>query len=227
MEKITGFARPETAISETAARLSFATAAAFVVLLALLHLIKPELDPSWHFISEYALGGSGWIMVVAFFSFALSFIALFIAVRSQIWTAAGRIGLALLLVSAAGLILAGIFPTDPITAGPGEMTTTGSLHNLGGTLGIAMPFAAVLVSWGLARNPAWASARRALVLTAGLALVGFFAAFLSLGFMLSQSGGTFGPGVLVGWPNRLEMLAYSLWLLVTAGSAARLSREGA
>lgn len=45
-----------------AARLSFAAAATFVVLLAALHLIKPELDPSWGFISEYAIGDNGWIM---------------------------------------------------------------------------------------------------------------------------------------------------------------------
>jgi hypothetical protein len=59
-------ARPATAISRTAALTSFAGAAAFVVLLAVLHLIKPGLDPSWRFISEYAIGDYGWMMVLAF-----------------------------------------------------------------------------------------------------------------------------------------------------------------
>ena len=40
-------AKPETAISVSAARQSFAGAATFVVLLAALHFIKPQLDPSW------------------------------------------------------------------------------------------------------------------------------------------------------------------------------------
>jgi hypothetical protein len=40
-----------TAVSRTAALLSFAGAAAFVVLVAALHFLEPELDPSWHFIS--------------------------------------------------------------------------------------------------------------------------------------------------------------------------------
>jgi hypothetical protein len=39
-------ARPVTAVSRTAALLSFAGAATFLVLLAALHFIKPELDPS-------------------------------------------------------------------------------------------------------------------------------------------------------------------------------------
>src|SRR5918995_6739528 len=131
--------RPVTAISPTAARLSFAGAATFAVLLAALHFIKPKLDPSWHFISEYAIGRYGWIMVLAFLSLAFSYVGLFLALRSQLQTIAGRTGLALLLVSALGLIIGAVFTTDPITATGDAVTTEGNLHNLGGTVGLAMP----------------------------------------------------------------------------------------
>jgi hypothetical protein len=201
-------------ITPTAALLSIAGAATIVVLLAALHFIKPELDPSWHFISEYAIGDYGWIMVLAFLSLALSYISLFVALRSQLHTITGRIGLALLLVSALGLIIAAIFTTDPITVSKEAVTTEGTLHNLGGTLGMAMPFAAGLIGWKLARNPAWSSAKRPLLWATGLALVAFVASFVSLGVMVSQSGGRFGPDVLVGWPNRFEVVAYSVWLMV-------------
>jgi Protein of unknown function (DUF998) len=212
-------ARVVTAISPTAARLSFAGAATFAILLAALHFIKPGLDPSWHFISEYAIGDYGWIMVLAFLSLAFSYVSLFSALRSQLQTIAGRIGLALLLVSALGLTIAAIFTTDPITVSENAVTTEGTLHNFGGTLGIAMPFAAVLVGWKLARDPAWSSARRPLLWATGLALVAFLASFVSLGVMVSQSGGEFGPDVLVGWPNRIEIVAYSVWLMVVARQA--------
>src|SRR5918998_6264801 len=102
-------AGPVTAISRTAALLAFAAAATFAVLLVALHFIKPGLDPSWHFISEYAIGKHGWIMVLAFLSLAVSYASLFVAIRSQLRTIAGRIGLALLLVSALGLTIAAIF----------------------------------------------------------------------------------------------------------------------
>ncbi len=72
MAEDTAATKPVTAISRTAARLSFAGAATFVVLLAALHFIKPELDPSWHFISEYAIGRYGWMMVLAFLSLAVT-----------------------------------------------------------------------------------------------------------------------------------------------------------
>jgi hypothetical protein len=102
MAQDTAKGKPVAEVSSTAARLSFAGAATFVVLLAALHFIKPELDPSWHFISEYAIGDYGWIMVLAFLSLALSYVSLFVAIHWQLWTITGRIGLALLLVSALG-----------------------------------------------------------------------------------------------------------------------------
>jgi hypothetical protein len=214
-------AKPVAAVSPTAARLSLAAAATFVLLLVALHFIKPGLDPSWHFISEYAIGDYGWIMVLAFLSLAIGYVSLFVALLSQLLTLAGRIGLALLLVSALGLIIAAIFTTDPITVSEDAVTTEGTLHNLGGTLGIAMPFAAALIGWSLAPNPAWSSAKRSLLWATGLALVALVVSFFSLGVMVSQSGGEFGPDVLVGWPNRFEVVAYGVWLMVVARQAIR------
>ena len=226
MTEDTASAKLAPAISRTAALLAFAGAATLVVLLAALHFIEGELDPSWHFISEYAIGDYGWMMVVAFLSLALSYVSLFVAIRSQLRTIVGRIGLALLLVSALGLTIAAIFTTDPITVSEDALTTEGTLHNLGGTLGMAMPFAAGLIGWRLARIPAWSSAKGSLLWATGLALVAFVVSFVSIGVMVSQSGGKFGPEVLVGWPNRFEVLAYSVWLMTVAWYALQLARRG-
>lgn len=213
--------KPAPLISLTAARLSFAAATMFVVCLAALHLIKPEIDPSWRFISEYAIGDYGWIMVLAFLSLALSFVTLFIAIRSQIRSVGGRIGLALLLTSAVGLTMAAIFTTDPMTSSNDAPTTHGNIHNLAGTIGIGIPIAAALISWNLARNPTWSVARRSLLWAAGLVWISQLVFIVSLGVMLSQSDGKFGPDVLVGWPNRLTVLAYSGWLMTVAWRAAQ------
>ncbi len=211
-------AKPVTAISRTAARLSFAAAATFLVLLTALHFIKPEFDPSWRVISEYAIGRYGWIMVLGFLSLALSCGALFIAIWSQIRAIGGRIGLAFLLVAAAGLIIAAIFTTDPITASQDELTTDGNLHALGAALGTGFPIAATLIGLSLARNQAWSPARRSLLWAAGLTWIGFLVFALSMAIMFPDDG-TFGPDVLIGWPNRFMIVAYSAWLMV--GSLAR------
>jgi hypothetical protein len=207
--------------SLAAARLSGGAAAAFVILLAALHLIRPDLDPSWRFISEYEIGDFGWLMSLAFLSLAVSYVALFIAVRPQLRGIGGYIGLVCLLISAAGLTLAAIFTTDPITTNPDAMTTSGQLHSLGGTLGFAMPFASVLVSWSLARHPAWSSARQPLLWAAGLTAIGFLASIVSL-MTLIPGDGHFGPDVPVGWPLRFEIVTYCVWLIVTAWQALQV-----
>jgi hypothetical protein len=222
MTEDTATAKPTPAISRTAAQLAFARAFTFVVLLAALHFIERELDPSWHFISEYAIGDYSRMMEVAFLSLALSYVSLFVAIRSQLRTIVGRIGLALLLVSALGLTIAAFFTTDPIAVSEDALTTEGTLHNLGGTLSMAMPFAAGLIGWRLARIPAWSSSKGPLLWATGLALVAFVVSFMSIGVMVSQSGGKVGPEVLVGWPNRIEVIAYSVWLMMVAWQAIRV-----
>lgn len=214
------------ATSRVPARLAVGAGAAFAALLVALHVVKPEIDPSWRFISEYAIGNHGWMMVLAFFSLALGQVALFLALRPQIATLGGRIGLVCLLVGAAGLGLAGAFTTDPITS-TAPSTTSGELHALGGTLGMGMPFAVLLVSWGLARNPEWSSVRGPLLWTAGLAFLGFLVSAVSLGVLLSRSDGRFGPDVLVGWPTRFEIVTYDVWLMVVAWCAIGVTGRSA
>jgi hypothetical protein len=220
MTEDTAAAKPVT-ISPAAARLSIGGAAAFLVLLAALHFIKPELDPSWRMISEYEIGRHGWVMALAFLSLAFSCVALFVAVRAQIRTRGGKVGLALLLVAAAGMTIAAIFTSDPITASGDELTTHGNLHALGAVLGIGFPIAAALISRSLARNREWSQARRPLLWSAVAVWIGFLVFTLSM-ILMFPNDGTFGPDVPIGWPNRLMMVAYSGWLMVVAWQAIRV-----
>src|SRR3989304_3676603 len=104
MQKVTSTtAKPVAAIPLTAARLSFAAAAASLVLLAALHVISPEIDPSWRMVSEYALGNYGWVLALMFLTWALSCVALFLAIKSHIRTVGGKIGLGFLLAAAVGM----------------------------------------------------------------------------------------------------------------------------
>jgi len=197
-----------------------------LVLLAALHVIKPEFDPSWRMVSEYAIGEHGWVMRLAFLSLAFSFASLFVAIRSQTRTVGGRIGLAVLLASAAAMSAAAVFAIDPIAASKDELTTHGNLHALASMIGVpGLPVAAVLISRGLARNQAWSSARRSLLWSANLTWISVLLIVLTLAVMLPQAGGKFGPDVLIGWPNRLMIVAYCAWLMVVAWRVAQLTRQ--
>ena len=140
------------------ARISVLSGLAFIVLLTLLHVIEPEFDPSWRFISEYALGRHGWVMALAFASLAVSATALLAAVLNQIRTVGGYFGIALLALSIVGFGLAAVFPTDPITAT--DATASGMVHSIGAALGGNVSAAAFFLSWSLTRNRAWRAERR-------------------------------------------------------------------
>jgi len=218
--------KPMTLISITAARISFWAAALFLVLLATLHILKSEYDPSWRMISEYEIGRFGWVMQLAFFSWAIASLSAIAAVWPQAKSIIGYIGLVLLLIAATGMTIGGIFPSDPITTDPDAFSASGKMHNLGATLAIpAMPFAMAFISWVLTRgNQAWASARRWLWLTVGIVWLSFVA-LIFLAFVVAKE--TFGPEVLIGYPNRLFVMGYSLWLMVVAWHAIQLSRQTA
>ena len=49
-------------VSVAAARLSIAAAGACLLLLASLHVLSPEFDPSFRVVSEYANGQYGWVL---------------------------------------------------------------------------------------------------------------------------------------------------------------------
>ena len=76
--------KPVSPLAVTAARLSIGSAILFVLLLGSLHLLEPEFDPTWRFISEYALGQYGWMMHVAFLALATSLASAAIAISSQV-----------------------------------------------------------------------------------------------------------------------------------------------
>jgi hypothetical protein len=209
--------RPVTAISLPAARLSLLCGALFVVLLAALHFVRPDLDPSWRVISEYALGKYGWMMTVAFLALGLSAISLFVAIRSQVGNLLGKIGLAFLLVGAAGPILAGLFTTDPITVPMDEVSSSGMLHSTGALLTDGILIAATLLTLSLLRvNPNWSAVRTPLVLATVLAWVFAVAFTASMAILLPANGGQLGPQVTVGWQGRLSIVAYAAWLMTAA-----------
>jgi|SRR5215212_2963440 len=209
---------PVTRIGLSAAQVSIASSVTFLVLLAALHFIKPEFDPSWRVISEYEIGNYGGLMRLAFFSLAISCTALVPAIGSQVTGFWGKFGLGLVMLSAAGMVIAGVFTSDSMT---GSRTPTGQVHELAAMLD-GIPFAALLINLTLLRkNPAWSPARRALLWTAFLPVLGLIV-FISSVVVMFPSDGKFGPDVLIGWPNRFFIATHAVWLITVAWQALKL-----
>jgi hypothetical membrane protein len=213
-------------ISTNAAWVAMCAILTYQVLLGVLIFLRPDLDPSWHPISDWAIGPHGWIMSGAFLVSAVSYVSLFVMLRNQLRRPMGRFALVILLICAIGAAGAGIFTTDPMPFRP-PLSTRGTLHILCGTSQLVLlPFAALLIGQSLARtNQVWARARRPLLWAAWLPLFGFvsFAVYTSL-FVVPMGPHAYGPGVNIGWPPRFAFFTYMLWIVIVGSQAIRCSR---
>jgi hypothetical protein len=196
-----------------------------LVLIALIFL-RPDLAPSWHTISEWAIGPYGWVMSMAFLVSALSYGAVFMFLRSQVHGVLGRIGLAILLICVVGAAGVGMFTTDPMPM-HFPLSPRGMLHVVFGTSQLVLlPFAALFINLSLARNETWRKARRVLLWAAGLPLFGFlgFAVYSAI-FVFPLGPNAYGPGVNIGWPPRFAFFTYMLWVLILGWQAIRCGRD--
>ncbi|HKW17914.1 MAG TPA: DUF998 domain-containing protein [Terriglobales bacterium] len=216
-----------TSIPTKAARVAMTAIVTYQLLLIALIFLRPDLDPSWHTISEWAIGPYGRLMSAGFLISAVSYAALFLMLRSQAHGILGRIGLGLLLICVLSATGVGICTTDPMPIHP-PLSKRGMLHVIfGATQLVLLPFAALPINLSLARkNPAWAAARRTLLWTAGLPLFGFlgFVVYSAI-FVFPLGEGVYGPGVNIGWPPRFAFFSYMLWVVLLGWQAIRSNRS--
>lgn len=213
----------------TAASVSLYSTAIVLVCLATLHVLSPEFDPSWRMVSEYAMGNYSWVLTAMFSSWAVGTWALAFAVKDEVKTTGGRIGLFFLVLAGVGEALAALFDVRH------------SLHGPAATIGMpSLPVAALLISYSLRHNVAWTPARKRIILTAHLtwisivlmtvAVMVLFDGFAKAGIDISS--GTvpknLPEGVIdfAGWANRLLIFTYCIWTITVAAYRRKLG-EGA
>jgi Protein of unknown function (DUF998) len=216
-------------IVASAAWLATILTAATILLLATLHVLSPEFDPSWRMVSEYAFGHYGWVLSLMFLSWGLSSWALAVAIWSQIKTKSGKVGLWFLVVAGIGEAMASVFDVTHDTG-----------HSIAGLLGVGgFPVAALLLSVSLGRTEAWSSAKKTLLWIANLSWLSVLllvATLLLMTMELTKANGghlprhapkSLPPGVLGldGWANRLMVASYCLWVFVAAWQAIKLRRQ--
>jgi hypothetical protein len=212
--------------SRPAARLAVAAAVVALLLLALLHVLSPEFDPAWRMVSEYALGRFGWALSLLFLAWGISSWALAIALRPQVASRAGKVGVWLLVVAGIGEAMASVF----------DITRDGG-HAIAGLLGMGgFPIAAVLLSVSLGHTSAWRGAKRPLLWLAHLSWISIVLLVATLALMTGQVAQAYGgqlpqhapthlpAGVLGvdGWADRLFVLSACTWTLVAAWQAMKL-----
>jgi Protein of unknown function (DUF998) len=184
----------------TAVRLPAAVAAAAAVVdllvLALLHVVSPEVNPVTRPVSEYALGDFGWLATIRTLAQGVGPIALAVALRRE------RVGALLLLVVGLLKLAMPLFPVDALGM---PTTSAGQIHDLLGNLTFFLfPMAALLLLGALRRRGS-----RLAPLTAVLL------AIATIGVLLANAVGGFGLA------QRAYLVLCALWLLLAALAVLR------
>ena len=175
-----------------------------VGLIAILHVIEPQFDPSWRMISEYSLGRRGWVMRLAFVAMAVGLAATSVA----LWPFGGAWTVGLAAV-ALGALAAAFIDADPIMTPRAEATRVGRAHTvLGGVLLAGFPPAALFAGVGVAHVLGWTLTIASVVPLAGLVW------FLIAAAPAHGQGGS--PEIRIGWPDRFCLLAYLAWVVLAA-----------
>jgi len=185
-------------ITKILQRVVFACAAYYVIVGTALHILEPDFDPRFRFMSEYALGAYGWLMTTTFFALGLATFAVAAVLRdvhqsSQV----ARIGFGLLAVGALFVCLAGVFK-DSIP------------HLLASVVAIpSIVMAVLLLSWTFRRAAGWQTIYRV-------------ALFIALG-MLTLFVSMVADVWMTGLQQRAFIFLFLLWLSIVVRRSVRVT----
>jgi hypothetical membrane protein len=185
-------------IARMSERIVFLCAAYFVIVLTVLHILQPEFDPRFRFMSEYALGDYGWLMTTTFFALGLAPLAAAIGLRAvNQLSRSTRIGLGLLVVAAIFIWLAGVF-RDSIP------------HLLAGVVAFpSMVMAVLVLSWTFRRAAGWQTMYRVTLLIA----------LVMLAMLVLMVGDLGMPGL----QQRVFIFLFLLWLSIVVHKSVQLT----
>jgi hypothetical membrane protein len=193
-----GSTRPATITQ----RVVFLCVAYFVIVLIVLHILEPEFDPRFRFMSEYALGDYGWLMTTTFFALGFAAFAVAVGLRHVHQSSrSARIGIGLLAVGALFICLAGIF-RDSIP------------HLLASVVVFpSIVMAVLLLSWTFRQAAGWQPIYRPTLLIA----LGMLAMFFS---MVADVG-------MPGLQQRVFIFLFLWWLSIVVHRFVRVTAGAA
>lgn len=182
-----------------AAVIAAAAAVVDLLVLGLLHVVAPDVDPLTRPVSEYALGDFGWLATIRTLAQGIGPIALAVALRRE------RVGALLLLVVGLLKLAMPLFPVDALGT---PATSAGEMHDLLGNLTFFLfPVAALVLFRALRRR----GSRLAPLVAVALAIA-------TVGVLVADAVGGFGLA------QRAYLALCAVWLLLAALAVLRNRR---
>ena len=188
----------------------------FIALLVLLHIINTAVNPIWQSISEYALGNTGWLMNVTFFSLGISFLTLGIYLIKKLPNTGSKIGGVLLIIASLGNFLAGIFNTDSVSTLPEKITISGQIHNAAAGLLAFMILATVFIAFQFRKQEQLKVYKKSILLLTIILWVLEFILIATMSIYLSETNGMITPETPIGWLGRMVIVFCAIWVWTCA-----------
>lgn len=202
------------------AQLTLLSGGLSLLCLLVLHFASPEFHPSWRMVSEYALGRFNPLLLAFFLLWGVASLLLAAVLWNEVTGFWARAGVMLLVVSAVGEIMGGVFDLKH------------KLHGLAFGIGVpSFPIAALLIGHHLAAQAPWSAhagvivalshAAWASVVLMGIAMALMFSGFRKAGLPVGPNipaPARVPPGVVAlgGYANRLLVLVDIGWLMLIA-----------
>jgi hypothetical protein len=177
--------------------------AVYLLNLAALHFLRPDVNSMLDPVSTYAVGPYGFLFVAANIGSGLAALALTLGLYRGI-APRGRsyVGLFLLGIYGVSELMAAIFAIDV----GAEATMAGTIHNIVGNISFfAFPIGVILLSLGMGKDERWRSFRRT-ALAMSLLVV--------LTVILTMVGSNTGIGF--GLTQRIANVTNLAWMLLVA-----------
>jgi hypothetical protein len=191
-----------------------------ILCLLALHFTSTEFKPSFRMISEYALGKHKWLLTVFFLCWGLCCISAGLMLWNVVSSGWAKFGVILLFVTGIGAIMGGLFDVQH------------KLHGLSFGIGVPfLPIGALLISYHLIKKAEWQNHSASLLLSSHSIWISLILMAVSMFLLFSSlkaNGIAYGPdappfselpkGVIGvnGWANRLLVLCYILYPVLTA-----------
>ena len=111
-------------------------------------LLRTDYNPVKMYVSELAIGSSGWIQVVSFILLGVSVILFALGIRKTFSTGrASRAAPILFMIIGVSYVLSGLFVTDPQAMFDNQQTPHGIIHGIVGALVFSLSAVCCFVLW--------------------------------------------------------------------------------
>jgi hypothetical membrane protein len=186
----------------------------FIVVFLVEGLTRPGYSAWRHYVSQLATGPGGWVQVVNFLMCGTLVVAFAVGLRLATRSVAAPILLGLFGI---GLIVAGVFSTDPALGYPPGVpvvhTTHGMIHGLAGLASFSLLPAAtfVMAAW-FART---SSPRRWVWYSLGVGVLMIVTFIASTTFSTLDATGVV-PNAPTGFLQRIAIIAGWTWIAMVA-----------